>query len=109
MAYRVIQWTTGNVGKESVKGVIEHPDLELAGCFAHAADKVGRDVGELCGIAPLGIAATDAEQGGCGRGDERLKFVVDLGEVLSQRQDPFCESSQGGLGCGSRVVHRTRT
>ena len=36
-----------------------HPDLELVGCYAWSPDKVGRDVGELCGIDPLGVTATD--------------------------------------------------
>ena len=52
MTYRVVQWTTGNVGKQSVQAIVAHPDLELVGCYAWSADKVGRDVGELCGAAP---------------------------------------------------------
>jgi hypothetical protein len=59
MTLRVVQWTTGNIGKRSVRAVAEHPELELVGCYAWSADKVGRDVGELCGIEPLGVAATD--------------------------------------------------
>jgi hypothetical protein len=57
---RVVQWTTGNVGKRSVRAIVRRPDLELIGCYAWSADKVGRDVGELCGIGLLGIAATDS-------------------------------------------------
>ena len=34
MALRVVQWATGGVGAAAVKGVLEHPKLELAGCFA---------------------------------------------------------------------------
>ena len=56
---RVVQWTTGNVGRRSVRAVVAHPDLELVGCYAWSPDKVGRDVGELCGIDPIGITATD--------------------------------------------------
>jgi hypothetical protein len=59
MTIRVVQWTTGNVGKRSVRAVLEQPDLELVGCYAWSPDKVGRDVGELCGIEPLGIGATN--------------------------------------------------
>ncbi|MDQ2637592.1 MAG: dihydrodipicolinate reductase [Actinomycetota bacterium] len=59
MTYRVVQWTTGNVGKRSVRAVALNPQLELVGCYAWSKDKVGRDVGELCGIGPLGVAATD--------------------------------------------------
>jgi len=57
--YRVVQWTTGNVGKSSVQAIAANPALELVGCYAWSPDKVGRDVGELCGIGPLGVAATD--------------------------------------------------
>ncbi|MDQ2649312.1 MAG: dihydrodipicolinate reductase [Actinomycetota bacterium] len=59
MAIRVVQWTTGNVGKESVKAITANPDLELVGCFAWSPAKVGVDAGELAGIAPVGVAATD--------------------------------------------------
>jgi hypothetical protein len=56
---RIVQWTTGNVGRRSVRAVVAHPDLELVGCYAWADDKVGRDVGELCGIDPVGVLATN--------------------------------------------------
>jgi 2,4-diaminopentanoate dehydrogenase len=59
MALRVVQWTTGNVGQRSVRAVVAHPGLELVGCYAWSPDKVGKDVGELCGIDPVGITATD--------------------------------------------------
>ena len=56
---RVVQWTTGNVGRRSVIAIAANPGLELIGCYAWGEDKVGRDVGELCGIEPLGIVATN--------------------------------------------------
>src|SRR5215831_3361183 len=59
MPYRVIQWSTGNVGKLALRGIINHPELELVGLWVHGADKVGRDAGELCGIAPVGVKATN--------------------------------------------------
>ncbi|MFB1294915.1 dihydrodipicolinate reductase [Mycobacterium sp. pW049] len=59
MTYRVVQWTTGNVGRKSVHAVAANTDLELVGCFAWSPDKVGRDVGEICGIDPMGVHATD--------------------------------------------------
>lgn len=59
MSYRVVQWTTGNVGKSSVAAIAGNPNLELVGLYAWSQDKVGRDAGELAGIAPLGVAATN--------------------------------------------------
>jgi hypothetical protein len=58
MPHRVVQWTTGHVGREAVKGILRHPELELVGCYAWSPDKEGRDVGELCGVDPIGIEAT---------------------------------------------------
>ena len=59
MTIRVVQWTTGNVGKQSVQAIVGRPDLELIGCYAWSDDKAGRDVGELCGIGPIGVTATN--------------------------------------------------
>lgn len=56
---RVVQWATGNVGARALRRVIEHPDLALVGVYVHSADKVGRDAGELGGLKPVGIAATN--------------------------------------------------
>ena len=56
---RVVQWATGNIGRRSLRHVIEHPRLELVGVYTYDPDKVGADAGVLCGVAPVGIAATD--------------------------------------------------
>ena len=60
MSLRVVQWATGGVGVAAIKGVLEHPDLELVGCWVHSPAKVGRDVGELIGGPPLGVTATNS-------------------------------------------------
>lgn len=58
-SYRVVQWTTGNVGKSSVEAIAKNPNYELVGLYAWSQEKVGRDAGELVGIAPLGVQATN--------------------------------------------------
>jgi hypothetical protein len=58
VVYQVIQWSTGVVARESVAGIVGHPDLELVGARTYAAEKEGRDVGELCGGDPVGVPAT---------------------------------------------------
>jgi hypothetical protein len=58
MALRVVQWTTGNVGRQSVTAIARSPELELVGCYAWSPDKVGRDAGHLCGLDALGVTAT---------------------------------------------------
>nr|WP_232541601.1 dihydrodipicolinate reductase [Nocardia bovistercoris] len=57
---RIVQWTTGNVGRAALKSIIERADLELVGVYAHGPDKVGRDAGELAGLdRQVGVTATD--------------------------------------------------
>lgn len=55
---RVFQVATGNVGKEMIKRIGSHPDLELIGVHCYTPEKVGRDAGELAGLEPTGVLAT---------------------------------------------------
>lgn len=57
--YRVVAWSTGNVGRHVIAGVDARPDLELVGLWVSNPDKVGKDAGELAGLSrTLGVAAT---------------------------------------------------
>jgi hypothetical protein len=86
MTIRVIQWSTGNVGYHALRAIINHPDLELVGLFAHSPAKVGKDAGELCGLKPVGVKATNnakellAKDAECvvymGRGETRPREAV---------------------------------
>jgi 2,4-diaminopentanoate dehydrogenase len=58
VALRVVQWATGGVGKAAIEGIVKHPDLELVGCWVHAEQKNGVDVGEIVGLPALGVRAT---------------------------------------------------
>ena len=59
---RVVIWGTGFVGRMVIPEVVRHPAFELVGVGVSNPDKVGRDVGEICGIDPVGLAATDDPQ-----------------------------------------------
>ncbi|MBJ8339238.1 diacylglycerol kinase [Antrihabitans sp. YC3-6] len=59
MAYRVVQWSTGNVGRWALRSIIARPELELIGVWVSSDEKAGRDAGELAGLDhTVGIAAT---------------------------------------------------
>lgn len=59
--YRVVVWSTGNVGKNALIGVDNRPDLELVGVWVSNPAKVGVDAGELAGLdRSLGVAATNS-------------------------------------------------
>jgi 4-hydroxy-tetrahydrodipicolinate reductase len=56
--YKVIQWGSGGVGSETLRAVIDSPELELVGLKCHSADKHGRDAGEIAGRDAIGVNAT---------------------------------------------------
>ncbi len=56
---RVVVWSTGGVGAIAIDAISRRPDLELVGVWVHSPEKVGRDAGELAGIEPLGVTATN--------------------------------------------------
>jgi hypothetical protein len=71
--YRVIQWTPGFTGKQTMRNIIDHPNLELAGLWVHSPDKAGTDAGDFCGVGPVGVVASS-----------------DVDEVLSIDADCVC-------------------
>jgi len=56
---RVVVWGTGFVGKLVIAELLPHPAFELVGVGVSNPEKVGRDVGEICGLDPVGVVATD--------------------------------------------------
>lgn len=55
---RVVIWSTGGIGKISIKALMARPDTEIVGVWVHSEEKDGRDIGEIVGEAPMGIRAT---------------------------------------------------
>lgn len=58
MDWRVIQWSSGNVGRHSIATVSGREDMTLFGLYVYSADKAGVDAGEIAGIGRLGVPAT---------------------------------------------------
>lgn len=56
--YRVVQWATGRIGEASLRDLLRSPQFKVVGVYVHSEAKDGRDVGELLGLAPLGVKAT---------------------------------------------------
>ena len=55
MAKRVVVWGTGFVGKLVIPEILPHPAFDLVGVGVSTPAKVGRDVGEICGVEPIGL------------------------------------------------------
>ena len=75
---RVVQWSTGGVGRLAAAALHARPDLALVGAFVSDPAKVGRDVGELAGGGPIGLAASD-----------------DAGALLDLAPDCVCYTATG--------------
>lgn len=56
--YRVVQWTTGNVGRAALRGIEERDDLELVGLFVTNPAKVGRSAAGWGATRSDGVSAT---------------------------------------------------
>ncbi len=56
---RVAVWSTGGIGRAAIRTICSRPNLELIGVWVHSPAKAGRDAGELAGIAPIGLKATN--------------------------------------------------
>jgi hypothetical protein len=57
--YRVAQWATGAVGKIALRHFLENSAFDLVGVLVTNPDKVGKDAGELVGLPPSGVLASD--------------------------------------------------
>jgi hypothetical protein len=61
VTYRVVAWSTGNVGRHAIAGIDARPDLELVGCWVSNPAKAGKDAGQLARLGrDLGVLATNS-------------------------------------------------
>jgi len=98
---RVAVWGTGNVGRPAIRAVLAHRDLELAGVVVADPAKVERDAGELAGIGPIGVRATDDSAALLARGD--LDAVVYAASADARPQAAYGELL-ACLRAGANVV-----
>ncbi|MBT3311735.1 MAG: dihydrodipicolinate reductase [Desulfobacterales bacterium] len=57
--YKVVQWSSGNVGGHAVKSVVERGNMELVGLYVYSDKKAGKDAGEIVGLDNnLGVKAS---------------------------------------------------
>jgi 4-hydroxy-tetrahydrodipicolinate reductase len=78
-----------------MRAVIEHPQMTLVGVHVNSPDKEGIDAGELCGLGPIGVAATRTI-------DDILAVEPDC--VLYMRQGMDIEEITTLLESGANVV-----
>ncbi|MCS6818226.1 MAG: dihydrodipicolinate reductase [Blastocatellia bacterium] len=98
MPLRIIQYGVGPIGSAIVRLLLERAGATIIGAIDIAADKVGRDLGEIAGTSPLGVVVSD-------RADEVLARKADV--VVHSTSSYFEQVFDQLLACvraGSHVV-----
>lgn len=85
--HRVVQWGTGPVGRHALAAAVDHPELEVVGALVYSDAKAGRDVGELCGIGPIGVTTTN-----------------DKAEIIGMDADVVLYMAQGDTNPGAALA-----
>ena len=81
--YRVIHWGTGFVGRSVLRNLITHPAYDVVGVLVNDPDKDGRDIGELTGLPPVGLAASRDAEAVCYFGPSALHMETNLGHLTA--------------------------
>lgn len=55
---RVIQWTTGNIGRRSLHAILGRPDMELVGVYDDATANRIRELQTQAGVPSTGVVDT---------------------------------------------------
>jgi 4-hydroxy-tetrahydrodipicolinate reductase len=98
MSYRVIQWSTGNVGRYALRAIINHPELELAGVVVHDPDKAGRDAAALCGLdQPTGVLATTDWEGLLAAGADCVCYTAGAETRMVEAVDDMRRALEAGI------------
>lgn len=102
--YRVVQWATGKVGRVAIRHFVSNPVFDLRAVLVTNPKKVGKDAGELAGIAPCGVLATD---------DVEAILAMDVDCVhfspLKQDVDMVCRILRAGKNVVSVIGPWNRT
>ena len=56
---RVIHYGLGPIGLTTAKLILTKPDMEIVGAVDIAKEMVGKDLGEILGLQPIGVHVTD--------------------------------------------------
>jgi hypothetical protein len=94
---RIVQWSTGYVGKLATRAIVHRPDLELVGVWVHSPAKVGSDAGELAGGDPVGVRATDDADALLGLEPDCVCYTASGESRPAEAVDDFCRMLEAGI------------
>jgi 4-hydroxy-tetrahydrodipicolinate reductase len=97
--YRMAQWGTGNVGRRTLRAIIEHPDMELVALRVFSDAKADRDAGELCGAGHTGVRATRNIEDVLAAKPDCVIYLPDLANL-----DDMCRLLEGGVNISTACL-----
>ncbi len=104
MAYKVIVWGTGVVGKLVIDELINNPEYELVGVIVNNPGKSGKDVGELIGRGATGIiASNDADAVLAGDADV-VAYFGPTAEQAAVNSENHCKALLAGKNIVSTAM-----
>lgn len=105
MAYRVVQWGTGNIGNHGLRHVIQHPDYELVGLHAFNPQKIGKDAAEIANLPGCtGVIATNDIDALIALKPDCVLYMVN-GEIRPQESvDEMCRALRAGINVLSTAL-----
>ncbi|MBL7489468.1 dihydrodipicolinate reductase [Frankia sp. AgB1.9] len=59
MVLRVVHSGTGLIGRATLDGILNHPELELVGMYVQSPEKIGKDAGTFIGREATGVRTTN--------------------------------------------------
>ncbi|MEW5424526.1 4-hydroxy-tetrahydrodipicolinate reductase [Amorphus sp. 3PC139-8] len=73
----VVVGAAGRMGRVLIRAIIETPGAVVAGALERpGAPEIGEDAGALAGLAPLGVAVTDAPEAAFAAADGVIDFTI---------------------------------
>jgi len=113
MAYKVIVWGTGFVGKMVIRELLQNPEYELVGVIGYFPNEIGKDVGELVGMAPVGIVSSGDADSVLALKADAVAYYGPTAEFAQVNIDNICKALRSGKNVVSTamtpwVYHKAR-
>jgi hypothetical protein len=95
--YRVAHYGTGDTGATALRTLLARPEFDVVAHLVHSPEKVGRDSGEIVGVAPIGVSATDSMDKFLSvDADCVAYFATDFGRDADAVIDEMCRMLESG-------------
>ncbi|HEB88482.1 MAG TPA: dihydrodipicolinate reductase [Deltaproteobacteria bacterium] len=104
MAYKVIVWGTGAVGKMVIDEILDNPEYDLVGVLVHDREKVGLDAGTLVGREPIGIPCSDDVGAVLSLEADAVAYFGPTAAFVKQNTENHCRALRAGKNVVSTAM-----